>query len=187
MISDPERSYGVRVGPRLHFGEPNDAATYRHNLFGFFQASSLRKSFEDDRFPDERDEGEVLGFGLRYDYSNVYWFDDPSDQRNARLFVDWYDHAFGSDYGFVRFGGLVSATTPLIGYRTIGAVELLTGFEQPLSGRGVPVQRSSSVSVDGSRSAASRSTSGSRGTSDSRASSSASTSLPNGTSTSSMS
>jgi hypothetical protein len=140
-----ERSYGIRLGPRFHFGERNDATTYRHNLFGFFNVASLRKSFRDDRFPEERDDGEVLGFGLRYDYSNVYWFDDPSEQRNARLFVDWYDRSFGSDFDFVRFGGMASATVPLIGYRTIGAVQLLTGFEQPLSGSGVPVQEQFSL------------------------------------------
>jgi hypothetical protein len=140
-----ERSYGVRVGPRFHFGEQNDATTYRHNLFGFFNVASLRKSFRDDRFPEERDDGEVMGFGLRYDYSNVYFFDDPSEQRNARLFVDWYDTGFGSDFGFVRFGGMASATVPLIGYRTIGAVQLLTGFEQPLTGKGVPVQEQFSL------------------------------------------
>jgi hypothetical protein len=140
-----ERSFGGRIGPRLHFGERNDATTYRHNLFGFFSGASLRRSFHDDRFPDERDDGTILGFGLRYDYSNVYWFDDPSDQRQARLFVDWYDRAFGSDFGFVRFGGLASATTPLIGYHTIGAIQVLTGFEEPLSSRGVPVQEQFSL------------------------------------------
>jgi hypothetical protein len=140
-----DRSVGGRIGPRVHFGERNDATTYRHNLFGFFNGASLRRSFRDDRFPEERDEGTVLGFGLRYDYSNVYWFDEPSRQRHARLFVDWYDHAFGSDFGFVRFGGLASATTPLIGYRTIGAVQLLAGFEQPLSDRGVPLQEQFSL------------------------------------------
>jgi hypothetical protein len=140
-----ERSVGGRIGPRWHFGERNDATTYRHNLFGFFTGASLRRSFRDDRFPEERDDGSVLGFGLRYDYSNVYWYDDPSEQRQARLFVDWYDEAFGSDFGFVRFGGLTSATTPLIGYRTIGAVQLLAGFEQPLSNRGVPVQEQFSL------------------------------------------
>lgn len=140
-----ERSYGVRLGPRFHFGEQNDATTYRHNIFGFFNVASLRRSFRDDRFPDERDDGEVMGFGLRYDYSNVYYFDDPTEQRNARLFVDWYDTAFGSDFGFVRFGGVASATVPLIAYRTIGAVQLMTGFEQPISASGVPVQEQFSL------------------------------------------
>ena len=140
-----ERSYGFNVGPRLHFGAQNDANTYRHNLFGFYNLAWLDRSFKDDSQPDVRNSGQVAGFGLRYDYSNVYFYDNPTNQREARAFVDWHDPAFGSDYGFVRFGGRASATTPLFTPRTIAALEVLLGFSEPTSGRGVPVQEQYSL------------------------------------------
>ena len=37
-----DRSVGMHVGPRLHFGPPNDATTYRHNLYGFYTLETLR-------------------------------------------------------------------------------------------------------------------------------------------------
>jgi len=140
-----ERSYGFNVGPRLHFGERNDANTYRHNLFAFYNYAWLDRSFKDDSEPDLRTSGNVAALGLRYDYSNVYFYDNPTHQREARLFVDWHDPAFGGDYGFVRFGGRVSATTPLLTPRTIGAIELLAGFEETTSGRDVPIQEQYSL------------------------------------------
>ena len=135
-----ERGYGVNAGPRLHFGPRNDANTYRHNLHAFYDHAWLDRSFQDDSEPDVRDSGQLGGFGLRYDYSNVYFYDNPTNQREARLFVDWYDPSLGGDYGFVRFGGRATATTPLLTPRTIGALELLVGFEEPTGARGVPIQ-----------------------------------------------
>jgi hypothetical protein len=140
-----ERSYGFYVGPRVHFGPQNDANTYRHNLFAFYNFAWLDRSFKDDSEPDVRNSGNVAGFGLRYDYSNVYFYDNPTSQREARVFVDWHDPAFGGDYGFVRFGGRASATTPLLTPRTIGALELLVGFEETTSGRDVPIQEQYSL------------------------------------------
>lgn len=135
-----ERGYGVNAGPRLHFGPRNDANTYRHNLYAFYDHAWLDRGFKDDSQPDLRDSGQIGGFGLRYDYSNVYFYDNPTNQREARLFVDWYDPDLGGDYGFVRFGGRVAATTPLLTPRTIGALELLVGFEEATNARGVPIQ-----------------------------------------------
>jgi hypothetical protein len=135
-----ERGYGVNAGPRLHFGPRNDANTYRHNLYAFYDHAWLDRSFKDDSEPDLRDSGAIGGFGVRYDYSNVYYYDNPTNQREARVFADWYDPDFGGDYGFVRFGGRVAATTPLLTPRTIGAIELLLGFEEPTNDRGVPIQ-----------------------------------------------
>lgn len=140
-----ERSYGFHVGPRAHFGPRNDANTYRHNLFAFYNFAWLDRGFKDDSEPDVRTSGQVAGFGLRYDYSNVYFYDNPTNQREARAFVDWHDPAFGGDYGFVRFGGRVSATTPLVTPRTILAGELLMGFEEATSDRGVPIQEQFSL------------------------------------------
>jgi hypothetical protein len=140
-----ERSYGVNAGPRLHFGERNDPNTYRQNLMAFATYAGLDSGFKDDRFPDLRNHGHIVGTGLRYDYSNVYFYDNPTNQREARLFADWYDTAFGSDFGFTRFGARVSATTPLGSALTVGAVEVLAGFEEPISSSGVPVQEQYSL------------------------------------------
>ena len=135
-----ERGYGVNAGPRVHFGPRNDANTYRHNVYAFYDHAWLDRGFKDDSQPDLRDSGQIGGFGLRYDYSNVYFYDNPTNQREGRVFVDWYDPDLGGDYGFVRFGGRVAATTPLLTPRTIGAIELLVGFEEPTNDRGVPIQ-----------------------------------------------
>jgi hypothetical protein len=135
-----ERGYGVNAGPRVHFGPRNDANTFRHNIYAFYDHAWLDRGFKDDSQPDLRDSGQIGGFGLRYDYSNVYYYDNPTSQREARVFVDWYDPDLGGDYGFVRFGGRVAATTPLLTPRTIGALELLVGFEEATNDRGVPIQ-----------------------------------------------
>jgi hypothetical protein len=140
-----ERSYGFLAGPRFHFGERNDPNTYRQNIYAFYNYAWLDRGFKDDSRPGVRNSGNVGSFGVRYDYSNVYYYDNPTNQREARLFVDWADPSFGSDYGFVRFGGRVSGTTPLLTPRTIGALELLAGFEEPTSDRGVPIQEQYSL------------------------------------------
>src|SRR5262249_45966098 len=134
-----DRSLGFNAGPRLHWGPQNDPNTYRHNLFGFFIYESLDSGFTDERHPERRFHGKLLGVGTRYDYSNVYAYDNPTAEREARLFADWFDTGFDSDFGFVRFGARAAATAVLRTPRTIGAVELLAGFEQPLDRRGVPV------------------------------------------------
>ncbi|MBM4242274.1 MAG: hypothetical protein FJ148_00435 [Deltaproteobacteria bacterium] len=135
-----ERGYGVNAGPRVHFGPRSDANTYRHNLHAFYDHAWLDRGFRDDSQPEVRDGGQIGGFGLRYDYSNVYFFDNPTEKREARVFVDWYDPDLGGDYGFVRFGGRITATTPILTPRTIAAGEITVGFEEPTDGRGVPTQ-----------------------------------------------
>ncbi|HEY8516997.1 MAG TPA: BamA/TamA family outer membrane protein [Candidatus Binatia bacterium] len=140
-----ERSYGFNVGPRVHFGPRNDPNTYRHNVFLFYNYAWLDRGFTDDSEPELRTSGNVGGLGLRYDYSNVYYYDNPTEQREARLFVDWHDEALGGDYGFVRFGARVATTTPLFTPNTIGAIELLIGFEEETSSKGVPLQEQFSL------------------------------------------
>ncbi|MEW6273329.1 MAG: BamA/TamA family outer membrane protein [Thermodesulfobacteriota bacterium] len=140
-----ERSYGLHVGPRVHFGPRNDPNTYRHNVFLFYNYAWLDRGFTDDSEPELRTSGNVGGIGLRYDYSNVYFYDNPTRQREARVFVDWHDEAFGGDYGFVRFGARVTATTPIVTPNTIGAIELLIGFEEETSRQGVPIQEQFSL------------------------------------------
>jgi len=135
-----ERSYGIRAGPRLHFGPRNDPNTYRHNVLLFYQIAALVSGFNDDSRPDLRDDGGIGGFGLRYDYSNVYWFNNPTEKRALRAFADVYDSSLGGDYGYLRYGLRLRGTTKLGSANTIGALELLAGFEESFSARGVPIQ-----------------------------------------------
>lgn len=135
-----ERSYGFRTGPRLHFGERNDPNNYRHNILLFYQLSGLVSGFKDDSRPDVRDTGAIGGFGVRYDYSNVYWFNNPTEKRALRLFFDIYDSALGGQYSYMRYGARVRGTTKLFSANTIAAIELLAGFEESFSSLGVPIQ-----------------------------------------------
>ncbi|MDG2308174.1 MAG: hypothetical protein P8R42_26655 [Candidatus Binatia bacterium] len=135
-----ERSYGLRTGPRFHFGSRNDPNNYRHNVLLFYQISGLVSGFKDDSRPDVRSTGGIGGFGIRYDYSNVYWFNNPTEKRNLRLFVDGYDSALGGDYSFLRYGARLRGTTKIFSPNTLAALELLGGFEQDFSASGVPIQ-----------------------------------------------
>ena len=135
-----ERSRGVLLGPRWHFGTRNEPNNYRHNVLLFYQIANLVSGFQDDSEPLVRTRGNIGGFGLRYDYSNVYWFNDPTEKRNFRLFVDGYDSALGGDYSYLRYGARVRGTTKLGSPNTVAAVELLAGFEEAFSSRGVPLQ-----------------------------------------------
>lgn len=135
-----ERSYGIRLGPRLHFGTRNDPNNYQHNILAFYQISGLVSGFKDDSRPELRNTGGIGGFGLRYDYSNVYWFNNPTEKRNLRLFVDGYDSALGGDYSFLRYGARARGTTKLGSANTVLALELLAGFEEDFSSAGVPIQ-----------------------------------------------
>lgn len=135
-----ERSYGIRLGPRFHFGTRNDPNNYRHNILVFYQISGLVTGFKDDSRPELRNVGGIGGFGLRYDYSNVYWFNNPTEKRNLRLFVDGYDSALGGDYSFLRYGARARGTTKLGSPNTLLALELLAGFEENFSSEGVPIQ-----------------------------------------------
>jgi hypothetical protein len=140
-----DRAVGVNAGPRFHWGEQNDPTLYRHNLYAFYTFEALDRSFKDDRHPDVRTTGQATGLGLRYDYSNLYAFDNPTNQREARIFADWFDTGLGGDWSFVRWGARAEGSTVLLTPRTIVAGELLAGFEEPLDNRGVPVQEQFSL------------------------------------------
>jgi hypothetical protein len=140
-----ERAIGVNAGPRFHWGTQNDPTTYRHNLFGFYTFEALDRSFRDDRHREVRATGQATALGLRYDYSNLYAFENPTEQREARVFADWFDTSLGGDWSFVRWGGRASGTTTLGTPRTILAGEILAGFEESLDGRPVPVQEQFSL------------------------------------------
>jgi Omp85 superfamily domain len=144
------RSSGFTAGARYHWGEPIDATTYRNNLYAFYAFQSLDGGFKEKGRAATKTKGELSSFGLRYDYSNVFWYFNPTHERTLRLYADWYDGLFGSDYQYVDCGVSVTATQPLWSPRTIGAVEILNGFSEPLEDSRVPNQ--GLYSLGGSRS-----------------------------------
>jgi hypothetical protein len=141
---------GVDVGPRLHWGEPNDPTLYRHNLYAFYDVQALDGSFQDDRHPEVRTRGHLNGVGLRYDYNNVVAFDNPTHKVDFRLFGDWFDRGLGSSFAYADWGGRLSLTHPLWTHRTILAGEITNGFSEPLGSSRVPLQ--GLYSLGGSRS-----------------------------------
>jgi hypothetical protein len=151
------RGIGFSAGGRLHFGEAIDESRFRHNLFGFYTFAALDHTFKNDSNPTVRTGGHLGGFGFRYDYTNVFWSDDPSGQRRFRLYADWYDQALGSDYDYIDWGYTASATLPLWTHRLVAAGQIFNGFstafEHHFAGQslvGVPNQ--GLYSLGGSRS-----------------------------------
>jgi hypothetical protein len=142
------RSGGFTFGPRWHGGAPVDTTRYEHNLYLFYAFQALDRSFSEEGAPNTP--GNLGSIGLRYDYSNVYAFDNPSHERAARLFVDWFDTGLGGDYSYMDWGVILTATQPLWSYRSIGAVQVLNGFSESFSAKGVPNQ--GQYSLGGSRS-----------------------------------
>ena len=65
---------------------------------------------------------------MRYDYSNVFWGENPTDQRRLRLYVDWFDKNLGSDFGYLDWGTVFSGTVPLGSPRWIAAGQVFNGF-----------------------------------------------------------
>jgi outer membrane protein assembly factor BamA len=144
------RSLGFDAGARYHWGAPNDPTLYRHNLYAFYGVQALDRSFKDERRPQVRTSGHANNVGLRYDYNNVFAYDNPTEAVRVRLFADWYDGALGSDYDYLDWGGSLVLTHPLWTHRTILAAEVLNGFSEPLGSSRVPNQ--GLYSLGGSRS-----------------------------------
>jgi hypothetical protein len=122
------RGIGFSAGGRLHFGEQIDPSRFRQNLFGFYTFAALDQSFKNDSNPTVRTGGHLGGFGFRYDYTNVFWSDDPSSQRRFRVYADWYDQALGSDYSYMDWGYTASASLPLWTHRLVAAGQIFNGF-----------------------------------------------------------
>jgi hypothetical protein len=122
------RGIGFTSGGRLHWGEPIDQSRFRNNLYAFYTFAALDRSFKNDANPEVRTGGHLGGFGLRYDYTNVFWTDDPSGQRRFRVYMDWYDQALGSDYDYLDWGYTASATAPLWTQRLVAAGQIFNGF-----------------------------------------------------------
>jgi hypothetical protein len=151
------RGIGFTAGGRLHWGERIDRSRFRNNLYAFYTFAALDSSFRNDANPGVRTGGHLGGFGLRYDYTNVFWTDDPSGQRHLRLYADWYDEALGSDYGYVDWGYTASATLPLWSHRTVAAGQIFNGFstaftQQQVGTSVVGVPNQGLYSLGGSRS-----------------------------------
>ncbi len=144
------RSAGVTFGGRWHWGPPIDATLYRHNVYAFYGFQWLNDNFTDARQPAVRTPGQLASLGMRYDYSNVFSYDNPSDERHLRLYGDWFDHGLGSDFNYVDWGYRMVGTHPVWTHRNIAAVELLNGFSEPLGASRVPNQ--GLYSLGGSRS-----------------------------------
>lgn len=134
-----DRSVGLHVGPRLHFGPRNDATTYRHNLYGYYTYAGLRGDFRDDSRPGRGDDGALAGLGFRYDYTDEYAWDNPTDQTKLRLFGDWFASGLGSSYDYVDWGIRFSTVKQLATPRTLVAVELMNAWSAPIDSR-VPNQ-----------------------------------------------
>jgi hypothetical protein len=144
------RGSGAAIGPRLHFGPAIDANLYRHNLYAFYSLQALDPSFNDERHPQVRSAGHTNGIGVRYDYNDIYAYDNPTDSQHLRLFADWYDRAVGSDYNYVDYGVSMVLTRSLWTPRTVLAGEVTNSFTQPLGNGVVPLQ--GRYSLGGSRS-----------------------------------
>ena len=147
------RAIGFTAGGRLHWGEPIDRTRFRNNLYAFYTFAGLDHDFRESRSPAQmpaaKTPGQIGGIGFRYDYTNVFWTDNPSGQRRLRLYADWYDKNLGSDYGFADWGYTASATLPLWNQRTVAAGQIFNGFS---SGFNSVVPNQALYSLGGSRS-----------------------------------
>jgi hypothetical protein len=143
-----ERGVGGHVGGRYHWGPAVDATSYRHNLFGFFTVATLDADFKDKSRPGVRDDGTIAGFGVRYDYDNVFGHDNPTDERKVRLFADWYDDRIAGDFSFVNWGAVLTGTHPLWPYQTLAALQVANGFTQSIDGSRTPNQGRYSLGGD---------------------------------------
>ncbi len=143
-----DRSLGLHLGPRVHWGPPNDATSYRHNLYGFFTLETLRGDFGDDSRPARHDDGRLAGVGLRYDYTDEFAYDNPTASIKFRFFGDWFSGAVGSSFDYVDGGIRVALVRPLWSPRTLVAAQWLTGFSAPVGSDRVPNQGRFSLGGD---------------------------------------
>lgn len=134
------RGIGGALGPRLHWGPQNDANSYRHNAYAFYGIEGLDSGFTDKQHPTARSAGHINGLGVRYSYNTVVEYNNPTDAVGGRVFVDWFDTGLGSDFDYVRFGGGLGFTHPLLTHRTILAGEVFNGFIEPTGSTSVPIQ-----------------------------------------------
>ncbi len=146
FVSD--RSVGFDLGPRWHFGTPIDPTLYRHNVYAFYTLATLRGDFRDRSRPGHGDDGLLGGLGFRYDYTDEFAFDNPTDTTKVRLFGDWFSGALGSSFDYLDWGARLSVVRPLLSRRTLGALQVLNAFSAPTGGDRVPNQGRYSLGGD---------------------------------------
>ncbi len=134
------RGLGFALGPQFHFGKQIDHTLYQHNLHAFYSYVAMDDNFDHRINPDFITTGNTSGFGFRYDYTNVFFDQNPSLQRRFRLFADWNDGAFGSDFDFVSFGYDAAFVFPVLSPRTLIGVQAINGFSDASGGSVVPNQ-----------------------------------------------
>lgn len=134
------RGIGLTSGARAHWGTRIDPTLYAQNLYVFYGYEALDRSFRQKQHPEIRTTGQLASLGARYDYSNVLAFENPTHQSNLRLYADWYDRDLGSDFNYVDWGAQLALTHPLWTYRSIGALQVIDGFSEPLGRSLVPNQ-----------------------------------------------
>jgi hypothetical protein len=144
------RGVGVAVGPRFHFGTPIDPTLYRHNLYLYYSHVALDSDFDDRSQPGFVTTGNTASLGFRYDYTDVFYDQNPSLQRRLRVHGDWHDSAVGSDFDFATWGYEASVVAPLFTRRTLVGLQLINGFSDAAGGSDVPNQ--SLYSLGGARS-----------------------------------
>ncbi len=144
------RGAGFAIGPRFHFGEPIDVTRYRHNLHLFYSFVGLDDNFDEQASPGFVTKGNTAGFGFRYDYTNVFYAQNPTLQRQLRVYADWHDDAFGSDFDFISMGYTASAVLPMFSPKTLLGLQLINGFSHAFGNSVVPNQ--SLYSLGGARS-----------------------------------
>lgn len=133
------RSYGVNAGFQLHGGAPIDRNLFRHNVFVYYSLRQLDPGFRDERRPERRTRGSLGGFGLRYNYFDAFWFENPSGSRHLRLFLDGFDRDLGGDFDFAQ-GGVSLAVTYGVRDDTVLAAQVLNGFSAATRGGAIPNQ-----------------------------------------------
>ena len=143
------RGYGLDAGFQLHGGTPIDANLYRQNLYAYYSLEELDSTFENKQQPALRTRGRLGGFGLRFNSSDAFWYENPIGAHHLRLFFDGYDRALGSDFGFVQGGASLAYTAPLP-YDTVLAGQVLNGYSAA-SGR-EPIPNQGLFSLGGFRS-----------------------------------
>jgi len=133
------RGGGFAVGPRFHFGKPIDITRFRNNLHLFYSYTALDSGFEQAR-PGFVTKGNTAGLGLRYDYTNVFYDQNPTLQRQLRVYADWFDRSIGSDFDYVSWGYVGSLVFPVFSRRTLIGLQVVNGFTHANGNSVVPNQ-----------------------------------------------
>ena len=134
------RGVGFAAGPRFHFGEPIDVTRYRHNLHTYYSYTALDSDFDHLARPGFVTKGDTAGVGFRYDYTDVFFDQNPSTQRRLRVHGDYYDDALGSDFDYATWGYDASLVFPIFTPRTLVGAQVVNAFSHASGDSVVPNQ-----------------------------------------------